>query len=101
MIIRNTTNSPRVPIDLEAHILHSEKPLEIVHLKLRPGESIGLHKNPFDVIFYVIEGTGTLVIDEATYEMKCGDTIKIDSSRQRSWANKTNADLRLLVIKLI
>ncbi|MBL8027617.1 MAG: cupin domain-containing protein [Fibrobacteres bacterium] len=100
-MIKNISNSPRAPIDLEAHILHSEKPLEIVHLKLRPGESIGLHKNPFDVIFYVIEGNGTLTVEDTVVEMKSGDTTKIDSSKLRSWINDSKADLRLLVIKLL
>ena len=36
MRIQNLENAPKVPIDLEAHILHSKKPVELVHLLLKP-----------------------------------------------------------------
>jgi len=55
MRIQNLSNSPNVPFNLDGHILFSEKPVELVHLLLKSGEKLELHKNPFDVIFFLVE----------------------------------------------
>lgn len=63
MKIQNLSNSPKVPFDLEGYILHSEKQIELVHLTLKPRENLAEHKNPFDVIFFVADGSGVLSIE--------------------------------------
>lgn len=101
MNILNLTNSPKVPIDLEAHILHSEKPVELVHLTLKPGEKLAEHKNPFDVIFFVIEGSGILTINGEPTSLKASDTLKVTSDINRGLENNSGKDLKILVIKLL
>lgn len=101
MIIQNIQNTPKVPIDLEAHILHSEKPIELVHLLLKPGEILAEHKNPFDVIFFVIEGSGILTINGKPKKLNATDTLKVISYINRGWENNSEKDLKILVIKLI
>jgi len=100
-MIRNLENSPKVPFDLDAFILHSEKPVELVLLLLKPGENLEKHKNPFDVIFFVNEGEGVLVVENEQYSLKKNDVLKVTSDQSRAWENSTEKDLRLLVIKLI
>jgi len=100
MKIQNLSNSPKVPFDLEGFILHSEKQIELVHLLLKPGEALAEHKNPFDVIFFVAEGTGLLSIEGKETELKMNDVTKVTSDKNRGWKNNTNSNLRLLVIKL-
>ncbi|MCK7534294.1 MAG: cupin domain-containing protein [Marinilabiliales bacterium] len=90
-----------MPFKLDGYILHSEKPVELVHLLLKPGEKLESHKNPFDVVFFVIEGSGLLTINDEKKQLKSSDTIKVTSEHLRSWENNTQAILRLLVIKLI
>lgn len=101
MKIQNLSNSPKVPFDLDANILHTDEKVELVHLLLNPGETLTKHKNPFDVIFFVIEGSGILIVENETLKLKSNDTIKITSDKNRAWENKSNHILRLLVIKLI
>ncbi len=101
MKIQNLKNSPKVPFDLNAYILHTEGQVELVHLLLKPGEKLDEHKNPFDVIFYVIEGSGILSVEGEKYELKLNDTTKVTSEKMRGWSNHGNSDLRLLVIKLL
>lgn len=101
MIIKNLSNSPKVPFDLEGYILHSEKQIELVHLLLKPGENLAEHKNPFDVIFFVAEGSGTLSIEGAEYKITTTDVTKVTSDKMRGWQNNTDKDLKLLVIKLL
>lgn len=101
MIIKNLTNSSRVPFDLDAFILHSEEKIEIVHLVLKPGEKLEKHTNPFDVIFFVIEGKGVLDVENEKIQLNATDTLKISSEKNRSWENTYTNDLRILVIKLL
>jgi len=101
MNIKNPKNAPKVPFDLDGYILHSEKQIELVHLTLKPGENLADHKNSFDVIFFVIEGEGTLSAEKQQYTLKKGDTTKISSGKNRGWKNTGNQDLLLLVIKML
>ncbi|MFO7830328.1 MAG: cupin domain-containing protein [Bacteroidales bacterium] len=101
MEIQNLNNAPKVPIDLEAHILHSEKPVELVHLLLKSGETLAEHKNPFDVIFFVIEGSGILTINGKPTNLKATDTLKVTSDLDRGLNNNSEKDLKILVIKLL
>jgi quercetin dioxygenase-like cupin family protein len=101
MEIQNLSNSPKVPFDLEGYILHSEKQIELVHLLLKSGENLSEHKNPFDVLFFVVEGSGVLSIEGEEFDLKMNDVTKVTSDQNRGWENNTNQDLRLLVIKLL
>jgi quercetin dioxygenase-like cupin family protein len=101
MQIQNLSNSPKVPFNLDAFILHSEKTVELVHILIKPGEKLEEHQNPFDVIFFLIEGSGILSVDGQKHHLKSNDTSKIISSKMRGWENNTDHDLRLLVIKLL
>lgn len=101
MEIQNLNNAPKVPIDLEAHILHSGKSIELVHLLLKPGEILAEHKNPVDVIFFVIEGSGILTINGKPTNLKAADTLKVTQEIDRGWENNSDKDLKILVIKLL
>lgn len=101
MEINNLSNSPKVPFSLEAFILHSEEKVELVHLMLKPGEELTEHKNPFDVLFFVAEGSGILSIDGKEWHLKTNDVTKVNSDQNRGWKNNSDQNLRLLVIKLL
>lgn len=101
MKINNPDNAPRVPFNLEAFVLHSEDKIELVYLSLKPGEILEKHKNPFDVIFFVAEGTGLLTIEEECVALSPSDTIKVTSEKLRGWENKGPETLKILVIKLL
>ena len=101
MKIKNLTNSPKVPFDINGFILHSDKKTELIHISLKAGESLDEHKNPLDAIFFLISGSALLTVDGEKLELKANDTIKITSDQLRSWANNANEELRILVIKLL
>jgi quercetin dioxygenase-like cupin family protein len=101
MKIQNLNNSPKVQFDLDAYILHSEDKIELVHLLLKPGENLAEHKNPFDVIFFVAEGSGALSIEGEEFKLSTNDVTKVTSDKNRGWKNNSEKDLRLLVIKLL
>jgi len=101
MRIQNLENAPKVPIELEAYLLHSENTVELIHLLLKPGEQLAEHNNPFDVIFFVIEGSGILTINGESKNLKATDTLKVTSEINRGWENNSDKDLKILVIKLL
>ena len=57
--------------------LGSQNDIAIVQ-KIKPGKGTGLHYHKdVDEIFYVIEGTGTAVLGDKTYNIEAGDFIFI------------------------
>ncbi|MCG8696682.1 MAG: hypothetical protein MI922_01405, partial [Bacteroidales bacterium] len=46
----------KLPFELEAYRLLEHKPLELVQLILKAKESVEVHQNPLDIVFYVAAG---------------------------------------------
>ncbi len=101
MKISNLNTAPKVPFDLEGKILFSEKRTEIIHLTLKPEEILEKHTNPFDVIFFVLEGKGLLITDDKTENHEHNSCIFLEKDVLRSWVNTTSVSLKLLVIKIL
>jgi quercetin dioxygenase-like cupin family protein len=57
------------------------------------------HTQPFEVIFYLLEGMGSLSVDTGESEFLAGTMISIAPGVPRGWKNNTLSALRLLVIK--
>jgi len=57
-------NAIRANAQIDAHIMFSDKRIEIVHLRLQAQEQIAAHKNNLDVLFIVKKGTATIQIEE-------------------------------------
>lgn len=74
---------------------------ELVELLLEVGGEVPLHSLPLHVTFYVIDGIGTLIIEDKTFEASTGDVLEVASNLQRGWRNTGNKALKLLVIKSI
>jgi len=97
--ISHIKNAPKVPFNLDGRILHSSDELEIVHLTLAPREELGMHSQPIEVMFYVIEGDGILTIEQQRVEAYPGMMIGVSAGSMRSWFNDGQEELKLLVIK--
>jgi quercetin dioxygenase-like cupin family protein len=93
--------APRVPFNLDGRILLTSEKNEVIHLVLKPGEGMDLHTQPFDVIFFVIAGNGILRTADVPVEGEPGSCIQVPAGKQRGWMNNSNAELRILVIKIL
>jgi quercetin dioxygenase-like cupin family protein len=71
----------------------------IVHLTLKPGETVSRHINPFDVVFYVLSGEGTLEADGESYKATENTCLEVAPGVERGWINTGTSDLTILVIK--
>jgi len=98
---RNIKNAPKVPFNLDGRIMFSSEKVEIIHLALNPGDRIEKHEQPFDVLFYVAEGTGKLEIDDEILQASKDTLIEVKAGRNRGWSNTGDNALQLLVIKLL
>ena len=101
MKFQDWESAEKVPFNLDGRTMYSEKNIELVHLKLKPGESLELHKNPFDVVFYILKGSGVLTVDQKSKEFNSFASIEVKSTSLRAWENKSNSDFEVLVIKLL
>lgn len=100
MKITRLHEAPKVPFALDGHIVAQHSDLEIVHLHLKPGEKIEKHSNPFDVIFYVLEGKAMLESDNERNLVLKDQSIAIDAGVQRGIENISISDFKVLVIKI-
>ena len=89
-----------VPIDRDGRILYRAEKNEIIHITLQPNETIPVHSNPVDAIFFIVEGIATLLTDSESIIMNPNDSIFIGQTINRGLANNTENIVRLLVFKM-
>jgi len=100
MIITKLHEAPEVPFKINGHILAGHPKAELIHLKLKPGELIDRHTNPFDVIFYILTGSALVDAGDVTIYAEKDTCITVDAGTERGIKNTSGQDLKLLVIKL-
>jgi len=100
MKITKLHEAPKVSFALDGHIVAKHGNLEIVHLYLRPGEKIEKHSNPFDAIFYVLEGKALLESDTEQILVTKDQSIVIGAGVNRGIDNISVNDFKVLVIKI-
>ncbi len=93
------TSAPVILRQPEARRLFADQHVELVWMHLLPGESIAGHINPLRVIFYVLEGEGTLSLSGMQIKLKPTQGIPVERNVMRAWHNHGKTPLRLLVIK--
>ncbi|MEZ4599007.1 MAG: cupin domain-containing protein [Syntrophotaleaceae bacterium] len=101
MKLTHLKDGQQIPINIAAHKLFGADRAEVIHLCFKPGETLAKHTNPFDVVFYVLEGTGNLEVDDQTLTAGSDTLIEVSAPEQRGWTNTGSGDLRVLVIKLL
>lgn len=79
----------------------SEGDIEIVLLKLEKGETIPMHKNPFDVLFLVKSGSGVLTVEQNNFNLEENELAFVSLTDDRAWINLEEKPLELVVVKLM
>ena len=93
--------SPRVPFKFDGRILYTSPHYEMVHLTLQPGETMDPHVQPFDIVFFVVEGAAFLRVGEEDFEVPENTAVHVDKGVARAWRNDSNNPVRILVNKLL
>ena len=74
---------------------------EYVRLELAPGKTIAEHVLEVPVVFYVLHGTGTVLLDGEHLIANQGDMIFVKAGANRGWENASDQELTVLVIKYL
>lgn len=88
------------PHGIDARMLYDSEHAQIVHITLKPGERLKRHITPVDVVFYVLEGKGTVEIGDEREEVEKDTLIESPAKIPHCWYNEGNETLRVLVIKM-
>ena len=100
MHLTTLETAEKVPFNLDGRKMFTNEKVELVHLALNPNEEIALHANPFDVIFYILEGSGTINFENESTNVVPNCSIFIEKDKQRGMRNDSNSIFRVLVCKI-
>jgi len=92
-------DAEKVPINLDARKMCIRDDVELIHLEFAPGQGLDVHANPFDVVFYVVEGTGELTVGDEKMTAAEDTAIEVPAGVMRGWQNAGAGRLRVLVVK--
>lgn len=94
------TESFQNPHAVEAKEIYNTDSAQVIHMLLKPGQSLKKHTTPVDVFFYILEGKGVVEIGDESQEVE-KDTI-VDSPKDipHLLRNNGNEPFRFLVVKL-
>ena len=99
-MIIDINTAEKVPFKVDGRIMFNSEKVQMIHLALMPGEEVEPHTNPFDVVFYVLEGEGVVSIEGETVIINQDQTIDIAEGLARGVKNISDQILRLLVVKI-
>ena len=70
----------------------------IAQFTLEPGKKSKLHKMDSSEIYYILEGSGNLKIDEDAYQLEKDDSVYVPSNSKQFIENTGSSNLRFLCI---
>lgn len=95
----NTQERRDNPHNVDVRQLYNQKSAQIMHITLKPGESLKPHKTPVDVTFYILEGTPTVHIGDETMKFDRDTLIESPATIVHYISNESAEETRILVIK--
>ena len=87
------------PHKVDVRQLYNKESAQIMHITLKPGESLKPHKTPVDVAFYILEGIPTIHIGDESLEVNKDTIIESPAEILHYISNDTRDFARILVIK--
>lgn len=88
------------PHAVEAKRLYDTDNAEVIHMALKPGQSLKKHVTPVDVFFYILEGKGTVEIGEEKQEVEKDMLIESPKNSPHLLSNTGEGTFRFLVVKV-
>lgn len=88
------------PHGVDAFKLYDKDTAQIMHLYLKPGQSLKPHKTPVDVAFYILEGAPIIMVGEENIQVRKDDIVESPKNIVHCIYNKTGELVRVLVMKL-
>lgn len=108
MIVRNTNDEVVQETTYIAHgggiarmLLTNRELTSMLFLadaSLAPGKTIEAHIDPYEEIYYILDGEGIMMVGEDEKRVKKGDSIWIPMGKKHSLLNDTNENTSFLVV---
>lgn len=101
MEIRNYENLDKLstPHKVEVVKLHQTDDVVVIHILLKPGESLLPHITPVDVFFYVLSGNPTILVGDQEQQVGRDDIIESPKGIKHLIKNESDSPARILVVK--
>lgn len=87
------------PHKVDVRQLYSAESAQVMHITLKPGESLKPHITPVDVVFYVLEGTPTIHINKSSKAFEKDYLVESPADQVHYMSNESRENARILVIK--
>lgn len=98
-VIYNDIETVKNPHGVDSRKLHDNENVQVVHIQLKPGESLKKHTTAVDVFFYVLEGEGIVEIGDEKQKVKKDMLIDSPKNIAHCLYNEGKEDFRVLVVK--
>ena len=95
----NEIETTKNPHGVEAKKIHDNENVQVVHMLLKPGESLKKHTTPVDVFFYVLEGVGIVEIGDEKQEVNKDMLVDSPKNIPHCLYNEGKEIFRVLVVK--
>ena len=101
MITRKFETEPsrENPHNVDVRQLYNRESAQIMHITLKPGESLKPHRTPVDVAFYILEGTPVVHIGDEALTGERDTLVESPADIVHYLSNESSAIARILVIK--
>lgn len=84
---------------VDARNLYNKPEAMVTVITLQPGQSLKRHITPVDVVFYVLEGTGIVEVEDEKLVVTGNTLIESPKDIVHCWYNESESVLRFMVIK--
>jgi quercetin dioxygenase-like cupin family protein len=87
------------PHKVDVREMYNHPSAQVMHIELKPGETLKPHKTPVDVAFYVLEGAPTIHIGGESVSVENDTLIESPANIIHHISNDGSQNARILVIK--
>ncbi len=87
------------PHGVDVRKMYDDETAQIMHIILKPGQSLKPHKTPVDVCFYVLEGTPTVHIGDESEVFSADMLIESPADIVHYMSNDSSNNARILIVK--
>jgi len=87
------------PHKVDVRKLYDHDSAQVMHITLRPGESLKPHITPVDVFFYILEGKTDVRVGDETIAVGQDGLVESPKDIVHNLANNSDSISRILVVK--
>jgi quercetin dioxygenase-like cupin family protein len=87
------------PHNVDVRKVHGSPSTDVVVITLQPGETLKRHMTPVDVLFYVLEGKGLVIIGDEQVNVEKDFLVESPKSVPHLLINDSDDVFRVMVIK--